>query len=648
MKAPVFYDPSGKRKRWSLRALFLVILSLAVTACVFALTIVHVPVPSPLDLRIERPQPRPLPAQIARVRRVLKRTLGGWMPVSTGAAAAVHQQVVAFYVPWDDASRASLVRHIGQIDWLVPVLATVNGPRHDFKVLNDRVLDAVLRSGTTQRPKILPLIQNFSNGVPDGPGFATLLRDPKARAHLLDQIEPMLARWQASGAVFDFEDLPPTAQRDYLRFLVEAKARFAPKNLLVTVAVPVGDSTWNLKAYARIADRVFIMDYDEHETSSAPGPIASQRWFVERMREAVAAVGPAKSIVAIANYGYDWEKGNAEAGIVSVEEVWLTAHDSQSQIRFDPDSGNSTFAYSDDDGHLHTVWFLDAASGWNQLRAADAAGVSAVALWRLGSEDPGVWDAFKAFESKRVPDLMTLRSVGDVDVEGNGELLRITDTPTVGHRIVDADGFGLIRNEILSEPADALCRDPDRLQARGRRADLRRRSRRPMDAEDPRHPEAGRRAGHLLRDRRECGEPSRPAQPDHRSGQRDRQSQLHPSQHGAGFGAWHAHRVQRHATPDRGLYRARHAPVLRIPYFGDAEPTTDDELVPALRAQDDGYVNVGLHVDTEDWTMPGAAAIVRNGVEGVEARERRHARAISCCSTTRAAIARRPSRPCPR
>ena len=57
--------------------------------------------------------------------------LGGWLPVSTGAegraAAAVHQQVVAFYVPWDDASRTSLVRHIGQIDWLVPVLATVNG-----------------------------------------------------------------------------------------------------------------------------------------------------------------------------------------------------------------------------------------------------------------------------------------------------------------------------------------------------------------------------------------------------------------------------------------------------------------------------------------------------------------------------------------
>lgn len=616
MKAPVFYDPSGKRKRWSLRALFLLILAVAATACVFALTIVHVPVPSPLDLRIERPQPRPLPAQIAHVRRVLKRTLSGWMPVSTDAAAAVHQQVVAFYVPWDDASKASLVRHIGQIDWLVPVLATVNGPRHDFNILNDRVLDAVLRSGTTRRPKILPLIQNFSHGVPDGPGFAALLRDPKARAHLLDQIEPMLARWQAAGAVFDFEDLPPTAQRNYLRFLAEARARFAPKNMMVTVAVPVGDPDWNLKAYAHIADRVFIMDYDEHETSSAPGPIASQRWFVERMRDAVAAVGPAKSIVAIANYGYDWQKGNAEAGIVSVEDAWLTAHDSQSQIHFDPDSANSTFAYADDDGKSHTVWFLDAASGWNQLRAADAAGVSAVALWRLGSEDPGIWDAFKAFESKRVPDLSTLRSVGDVDVEGNGELLRITDTPTVGHRTVEVDGFDLIRNENYeSLPTPyvvtrtgyqkglvALTFDdgPDGKWT-PRILDILKQEGVPatffvIGENAVSHPGL---LNRIIAEGSEIGN----------------HSYTHPNM---ALVSGRGTSIEFNATQRLiEAYTGRGTRLLRIPYFGDAEPTTDDELVPALRAQDDGYVNVGLHVDTEDWTRPGAAAIIRNGVSGV-------------------------------
>ena len=62
-------------------------------------------------------------------------------------------------------------------------------------------------------------------------------------------------------------------------------------------------------------------------------------------------------------------------------------------------------------------------------------------------------------------------------------------------------------------------------------------------------------------------------------------------------------------------YTGRGTRLLRLPYFGDAEPTTDDELVPALRAQNDGYLNVGLHVDSEDWTRPGVPAIIRNTLD---------------------------------
>jgi cellulose synthase/poly-beta-1,6-N-acetylglucosamine synthase-like glycosyltransferase/peptidoglycan/xylan/chitin deacetylase (PgdA/CDA1 family) len=50
--------------------------------------------------------------------------------------------------------------------------------------------------------------------------------------------------------------------------------------------------------------------------------------------------------------------------------------------------------------------------------------------------------------------------------------------------------------------------------------------------------------------------------------------------------------------------------LFRAPYFGDAEPTTPDELVPAWIAQNAGYLNVGLHVDPNDWQRPPAQAIV--------------------------------------
>src|SRR5206468_6926654 len=64
-------------------------------------------------------------------------------------------------------------------------------------------------------------------------------------------------------------------------------------------------------------------------------------------------------------------------------------------------------------------------------------------------------------------------------------------------------------------------------------------------------------------------------------------------------------------------YTGRGMRLFRAPYFGDAEPTTADELGPALAAQQRGYLNIGLHVDTEDWQRPGVPAIVANAVNEV-------------------------------
>jgi cellulose synthase/poly-beta-1,6-N-acetylglucosamine synthase-like glycosyltransferase len=50
--------------------------------------------------------------------------------------------------------------------------------------------------------------------------------------------------------------------------------------------------------------------------------------------------------------------------------------------------------------------------------------------------------------------------------------------------------------------------------------------------------------------------------------------------------------------------------LFRPPYFGDAEPTTADEIVPVDIAQSMGYVTVGLHVDPNDWQRPPAETIV--------------------------------------
>ena len=89
----------------------------------------------------------------------------------------------------------------------------------------------------------------------------------------------------------------------------ELHAAFALRGLLVVQAVPFDDPGWNYKAYAAASDYLILMAYDQHWAGSDPGPVAAQDWFEQQSRQAHARLDPAKTIIALGNYGYDWTDG---------------------------------------------------------------------------------------------------------------------------------------------------------------------------------------------------------------------------------------------------------------------------------------------------------------------------------------------------
>ena len=617
---PVFYDPSGRRARWTLWAVLALALVLVVSIVTFAMTVISVPIPAPLAMTMERPHPRPLDVKVARLKHKLVKNLAWTRFGGTAAEAAVKQTIVGFYAPWDDASFASLSKNIGRLDWLVPSLISVTGPSHQFTVAPDLRLDALL-ANAPKRPKLLMLVQNARDGTWDGAGAAALLADPRERRVLLDKVMPQIEARKAGGVVFDLEDLPASAQRDYLQLLSEAKARFASRSWLVTLAVPVDNPEWNLAAYAKVADRLFLMIYDEHWIGGESGPIASQNWFVDHLRAARKLVGPDKAIVAVGNYAYDWTaKAPGLPGSTvsqSVEEAWLSAHDSGAKIRFDVASGNATFDY-EEAGRTHHVWILDAVSAWNQLRATDAAGVYGVAVWRLGTEDPDIWAALEAFQTGKVPDLTKLESMGNVAIEGSGELIRIEHTPTGGTRNIVADTLGFIRDEqYVTLPTPFVVRRT------GFRPGLV-----ALTFDDGPDPDWTPRILDILKAKQasaaffvigenaitQPGLLSRIIDEGHELGNH---SYTHPN---LALVSGRGTRLELNATQRLiEAYTGRAMRLFRAPYFGDAEPTTADELGPALLAQNDGYINVGLHVDPGDWKRPGVDEIVARTLKQVEA-----------------------------
>jgi len=614
--APIFFDASGRRRRRFAVAVgaFIVLVILSLVA--LALSIGVVPPAPLLPVDAEHPALVRLPPPHEPLLKRTRRELLDYARLLTGAPARGVRPsddaplAIAFHVPWDPSSASSLRRHINDLDWLIPGWVSVTGANHHITVFRDTAGKEILNRAQ-HRPLLLPMIQNAEQGDWDGKGMAVLLHDPAQRRALLDKLEPWLAANQAGGAFFDFEELPRKALPDYRAFLHEAKTRFGKRGWVIAIAVPVGEDAWDLRAFAPVVDRLFLMAYDEHELSGPPGPVASQAWFERAIAQAARGLPKNKIVVAIGNYGYDWHSDSAAGGDpVAIDEAWEAARESGATPVFDKTSGNTSFAYQEGDVR-HVLWLLDAPSAFNQIRFLNRANLGAVALWRLGSEDPGLWSVFgRAHRVLPAPSAMNAIPVGtDVDIDGNGEILKIAGVPVTGERNATAGANGLIdRVDFTRLPS------PYVVQRTGYKPGYV-----ALTFDDGPDPTWTPKildilkANHVPATFFVIGENAltqrslleRMVREGHEVGSH---SYTHPNMAGSTDTetAFQLNTTQR-------LFQAftgRSLRLFRAPYFGDAEPTTADEIEPALQAQNRGYISVGLHVDPDDWKRPGVQQII--------------------------------------
>jgi spore germination protein YaaH len=320
----------------------------------------------------------------------------------------------AFYVIWDKGSFASLREYYPQIDLLFPewlhVLAPdgkVQGATIDNKMFNviegDRVHqpdDQVMPflKGENAATKVFPLVNNFD---PRAMGDAQwsqavgeFLNDANARRHFRQQMDVFLSSDNYGGLTLDFEEVTVRSQVGYRALAEELYADFHPRGLKLFLSVPVDDKDYDYVFLAKHSDGLIIMNYDEHQSGGMPGPIASQDWFTKNIQLALKDVPREKLICAIGNYGYDWateqQKGHKQrvisAKTLSLQEAWLEAKESEENVDIDDDSLNGHFAFMDDKIR-HDVWFLDSATAFNQMRAANQLGVDKFAVRGLGRDE---------------------------------------------------------------------------------------------------------------------------------------------------------------------------------------------------------------------------------------------------------------------
>jgi peptidoglycan-N-acetylglucosamine deacetylase len=525
-----------------------------------------------------------------------------------GVDTNLSKEVYGFYVNWDENSTSSLKDNIRSLTMLVPEWYHLNSNL----TFNSEVSPDIVQLAKLNDVKIMPLINNFTQENPDGVNIKQLLHSPpniktKFIHDLLKQIELN----QFAGVNIDFEAVEEKDRDKLTAFIQELSTVFHQHHLQVTQDVPPDDQAFNYKVLSKAVDRMIVMMYDEHDRSSAPGPIASNKWFGDKLNN--VDIPPSKLIVAFGNYGYDWvREGSEPAESLTFSEVMKLVHDSHLKIIWDDVSGNPYFRYKEGEND-HIVWFLDGITLYNQMKISLENQAKGFAFWRLGSEDPTIWRSLEdpINIQTKTNKLREIASTDRVNYFGQGEILRITSAGQNGKREFKEDKNGYLADERYTAFPSAY--QVQRFgQPKGKQVVL--------TFDDGPDPNYTPKVLDILNKYKlkanffvvgenaelNSGIISRMYREGHEIGNH---TFTHPNV--ADVSPFRT-KMELNATQRLIQEITGHSMTLfRPPYVADAEPYLPSELLPILRAQDMNYTMVGEKIDPEDWAQPSTSDLIK-------------------------------------
>jgi len=223
--------------------------------------------------------------------------------------------------------------------------------------------------------------------------YFTLLPGSSQRAALITDLIAATASYD--GLNIDFENIPPRSGDAFLSFLRELRAGL-PKDKIFSIALygrtrQLANDVYDYEKIAPLADKIFIMAYDEHWSGSKPGPVSSLRWCRSVADYSMRVIGAGKLVMGIPFYGRAWEEQNHSRALVyaTTERLIETYH--VKDIR--RENGIPTFDYKPNVSVK--VFYEDEYSISTRMELYKSMNVKAIGFWRIGQETPKVWNILK-------------------------------------------------------------------------------------------------------------------------------------------------------------------------------------------------------------------------------------------------------------
>ncbi|WP_043931509.1 glycosyltransferase [Bacillus sp. EB01] len=522
-------------------------------------------------------------------------------------------ELYGFYLANDVISKKTVTKNIKALGVLVPNWYWLDS-NHQLQTNKEKdIIKLAEKNGVRIMPRF-----SLQKGTSEA-GFQKLLKSAESRHALITSLHKAVKKDQFAGINIDIKQVRTENREHFTAFVSEIYKLFHADGLKVTVTVSPDHQAYDYKKIAAVSDRVIVKFFKELPEMERPGPVASIDWFQETLKE--LPIPPEKMIISLSNEGYEWDMDKQEmVNCLMFHEVMKAASLSSLTVQWDPQSNNPYIRFTKN-GVPHLIWFLDAATSYNQIRLGLAHGVKGVGIEQLGYEDPGLWK-YLSDTSRMEANTKKLKKMENpipIISIGGGEIIRLSSKSQEGSRTIQLDSNGFITSEsytayplpyyierygeqqgkviVLSfddgpDPAytpkilDILSKESVRASfyVVGRQAAL--------------YPDILER---IHREGHELGNHTFSHTDIQKDGPYMLQAEINSTQR----------LIQQITGYSAILYRP--------PYTPDLLVETAKELTPFLQAQELGYTMVGSYIDTKDWDTGSSNQIVNRMLNNLEA-----------------------------
>src|SRR5437762_1873232 len=365
---------------------------------------------------------------------------------------------LAFYINGDSDSYASLQQHAAQITHVCPEWMTVTNGMGYLQIDPDTVL---LKLAATKGIALMPLLTYLVGDAWQPEAIENLAHGPPSRQDkFIQSVLAVLRSAKAAGVVIDWQQIDPAYKKDLTKFIDKFADALHDDNKELWLCVQPGQELdyIDFDVLADNIDRFVAMLFDETSDTDPPGPLASRSWFEGWLRVLLQDSNTRQWIIAIGSYGYDWTIGGKKAETISFSEAMSRANDAEIKSAEVQGPSFSPYFYFQDEDKEHAVWFLDAVTFLDQLREVRDQKAGGFALYRLGSEDPAIWDALSVsrdfkfatanpssggLDNQTRQALELIKSTDTITDVGDGEIVTVDEDRKDGARklTLDSDGY---------------------------------------------------------------------------------------------------------------------------------------------------------------------------------------------------------------